>query len=81
MLAIFMAKADVPEDNSAPGSICLHHGTDEPSASNILNHGLSRARALQYQWYGRFLGYNGRRGSHRLRAVEPGRRRPSKVLL
>jgi hypothetical protein len=49
-----MATADVPEDSSASDSIRLHHGTDERSANDILNNGLSVAQALRAGGTGEF---------------------------
>jgi hypothetical protein len=40
-----MATADLPQGSGSSGSIRLHHGTDEDSANDILNNGLSRTRA------------------------------------
>ena len=49
-----MASADLPTGGTAPGVIRLHHGTDEQSAIDILNHGLSRANAAAHNVTGEF---------------------------
>ena len=49
-----MAIGNLPAEDSAAGLIRLHHGTDLLSATDILNNGLSRARAASQNVTGEF---------------------------